>query len=174
MARIDHYEFGRIVVDGRQETKDLILLPDRVVRNWWRRDGHALVLDDLVEVLDELPAHLVVGTGADGRMAPDPATVQQLQERGVIVEARCPPARPCAGSLSLTRHAPRPPSTSPANRQSGNWQLGPRIHAGIGHGSVGQLQGRSADPLPPEGYHRPRSAGQRVAMPRQIERIPVG
>ena len=86
MARIDQYEFGRIVVDGRQETKDLIILPGRVVRNWWRRDGHALVLDDLVEVLDELPPHLVVGTGADGRMRPDPDTVQQLQERGVTVE----------------------------------------------------------------------------------------
>jgi hypothetical protein len=48
MARIDHYEFERIVVDGRQETKGLIILPDRVVRNWWRQDGHALVLDDLV------------------------------------------------------------------------------------------------------------------------------
>ena len=87
MARIDQYEFGRIVVDGREETRDLIVLPDRVVRNWWRRDGHALVLDDLVEVLDELPPHLVVGTGADGRMRPDPDTVQQLQERGVTVEA---------------------------------------------------------------------------------------
>jgi hypothetical protein len=64
MARIDHYELGRIVVDGRQETRDFIILPGRVVRNWWRHDGHALVLDDLVEVLDELPAHLVVGTGA--------------------------------------------------------------------------------------------------------------
>jgi hypothetical protein len=87
MARIDHYEFGRIVVDGRDETKDLIVLPDRVVRNWWRRDGHALVLDDLVEVLDELPSHLVVGTGADGRMRPDPDTILQLQQRGVTVEA---------------------------------------------------------------------------------------
>jgi hypothetical protein len=87
MARIDHYEFGRIVVDGHEETKDLIVLPGRVVRNWWRRDGHALVLDDLVEVLDELPDHLVVGTGADGRMRPDPHTLQQLQERGVTVEA---------------------------------------------------------------------------------------
>ena len=36
MARIDHYEFGRIMIDGRQETKDLIILPDRVLRNWWR------------------------------------------------------------------------------------------------------------------------------------------
>ena len=33
----------------------------------WCRDGHALVLDDLADVLVELPAHLVVGTGADGR-----------------------------------------------------------------------------------------------------------
>jgi hypothetical protein len=87
MGRIDHYEFGRILVDGREETKDLIVLPDRVVRNWWRRDGHALVLDDLVEVFDELPSHLVVGTGAEGRMRPDPDTILRLQQRGVTVEA---------------------------------------------------------------------------------------
>jgi hypothetical protein len=86
MARIDQYEFGRIVVDGREETNDLIILPGRVVRNWWRQEGHALVLDDLVEVLDELPSHLVVGTGANGRMRPDPHTVKQLRERGVTVE----------------------------------------------------------------------------------------
>jgi hypothetical protein len=87
MARIDHYEFGRIVLDGREETRDLIILPGRVMRSWWRQDGHALVLDDLVEVLDELPAHLVVGTGADGRMRPDPDTLRRLQQRGVTVEA---------------------------------------------------------------------------------------
>ena len=87
MARIDQYEFGRIVVDGREETRDLIILPDRVVRNWWRRDGHALVLDDLAEVLDELPVHLVVGTGASGRMRPDAATLRRLQQQGVTVEA---------------------------------------------------------------------------------------
>ena len=52
-----------------------------VVRNWWRREGHALVLDDLVEVLDELLSRLIVGTGANGRMQPDPDTIQQLQER---------------------------------------------------------------------------------------------
>jgi hypothetical protein len=86
MARIDHYEFGRIVVDRHEEIKDLIILPDRVVRNWWRREGHALVLDDLAEVLDELPPHLVVGTGANGRMRPDPDMIRQLQGRGLTVE----------------------------------------------------------------------------------------
>jgi hypothetical protein len=59
----------------------------RAVRNWWRQEGHALVVDDLDEVWDELPSHLVVGTGADGRMRPDPGTVRELQDRGVTVEA---------------------------------------------------------------------------------------
>ena len=63
------------------------MLPDRVVRNWWRQDGHALVLEDLAEVLDEHPSRLVVGTGADGRMRPDPDAIRQLQDRGVTLEA---------------------------------------------------------------------------------------
>jgi hypothetical protein len=28
MPRIDHYEFGQIVIDGREETNDLVILPD--------------------------------------------------------------------------------------------------------------------------------------------------
>ena len=86
MTRIDRYEFGRIVVDGREETRDLIVLPGRVLRNSWRQDRQGLVLDDLAEVLEELPAHLVVGTGADGRLRPDPDAIRQLQDRGVTVE----------------------------------------------------------------------------------------
>jgi hypothetical protein len=79
MARIEHYEFGRIVVDGQEERRDLIILPDRVVRNWWRQDGHALVLEDLDEVLDDLPEHLVIGTGAHGRLRPDQQAVRRLR-----------------------------------------------------------------------------------------------
>jgi hypothetical protein len=86
VTRIDEYSFGRIVVDGQEETRDVIVLPDRVVRNWWRREGHSLVLEDLDEVLDELPERLVVGTGAYGRMEPDPAALAELEERGIQVE----------------------------------------------------------------------------------------
>jgi hypothetical protein len=87
MPKIDDYDFGRIVVDGVEETRDVILLPGRIVTNWWRQDGHRLVLHDLEAVLDELPEHLVVGTGAYGRMAPDPEALEQLRERGIEVEA---------------------------------------------------------------------------------------
>jgi hypothetical protein len=85
--RIEGYSFGRVLVDGEEHTKDVIVLPHRVVGGWWRRDGHALVLEDLEEVVDELPERLIVGTGAYGRMRPDPATLEQLRGREVEVEA---------------------------------------------------------------------------------------
>jgi hypothetical protein len=47
------------------------------VRNWWRYDGDALVVADLDEVLDDLPEHLVIGTGAYGQLQPDQHTVQR-------------------------------------------------------------------------------------------------
>jgi hypothetical protein len=86
MARLEGYRFGRIVVDGREHVRDLIVLPGRVVGNWWRKEGHALVPEDLDEVLEELPERLVIGTGAAGRMRPDPAVLRLLRERGVEVE----------------------------------------------------------------------------------------
>jgi hypothetical protein len=39
VARLEDYSFGRIVVDGEEQTRDLIVTPDRVVTNWWRREG---------------------------------------------------------------------------------------------------------------------------------------
>jgi hypothetical protein len=86
MAKIRDYRFGHVVVEGQQETRDLIVLPRRVVRNWWRRDGHALVLEDLTDVLEELPERLIVGMGASSHMRPDPSTLERLNERGVEVE----------------------------------------------------------------------------------------
>lgn len=86
MAVIDAYDFGRVTIDGREETRDVIILPERVVRDWWRRDGHGLVLEDLDAVLAELPARLVVGTGAYGRLRPDAETIAALRDRGIEVE----------------------------------------------------------------------------------------
>lgn len=86
MSRIEHYSFGHIVVDGEEHTKDVIILPGRVVSNWWRKDGHSLVIEDLEDVLPDLGEHLVIGSGAYGRMKPDPRTIEQLRARGIEVE----------------------------------------------------------------------------------------
>jgi hypothetical protein len=86
MPEMQGYAFGRVTVDGREETRDVILLPERVVRDWWRKEGHSLVLEDLDEVLDELPERLLIGTGAYGRMRPDPGALETLRARGIEVE----------------------------------------------------------------------------------------
>lgn len=86
MATIESYSFGRITIDGEEHMNDVIVLPDRIVANWWRRDGHSLVLEDLEDVIDELPRRLIVGRGAQGRMQPDPDALRQLDEKGITVE----------------------------------------------------------------------------------------
>lgn len=65
---IDSYDFGRIVIDGRRYTTDVIIFPDRVKGGWWRMEGHRLHVEDLEEVLRERPAVLIVGTGYSGLM----------------------------------------------------------------------------------------------------------
>lgn len=62
---IDSYEFGRIAVDGKNYTSDVIIFPDKVLDGWWRKNGHSLHLQDLKKVLEAEPKPevLVVGTG---------------------------------------------------------------------------------------------------------------
>ncbi len=67
MARLQDYRFGRLTVDGHEHTRDLIVLPDRVVADCSRREGHSLAIEDPDEVLDELPARLVLGVGSGHR-----------------------------------------------------------------------------------------------------------
>jgi hypothetical protein len=72
-----------MVVDGERYTKDLILLPDRVIPNWWREQGHRLSVKDLEEVFAAQSEVLVVGTGAHGVMKVPPETRQATREAGV-------------------------------------------------------------------------------------------
>jgi hypothetical protein len=83
---INDYSFGRIMIGGEVYDKDLILLPDRVIPNWWRREGHRLSADDLGEVISAAPRKLVIGTGAFGMMRVPRETLDHLMERGIKVE----------------------------------------------------------------------------------------
>ena len=89
MNIIDSYQFGLIVVNGKKYTSDVIIFPDSVRDNWWRKTGHQLCLDDIAEVLTENPEVLVVGTGASGLMKVLPEVRQVVEAPGIelIVEA---------------------------------------------------------------------------------------
>ncbi|MFQ6102021.1 MAG: Mth938-like domain-containing protein [Anaerolineae bacterium] len=80
---IDHYRFGAITVDGQRHTRDLIILPERVIAGWWRKEGHTLHPDDLTAVLEVAPEVLVVGTGAHGMMHVTEETRRALEAAGI-------------------------------------------------------------------------------------------
>jgi hypothetical protein len=65
---IDSYEFGKVVIDGKEYTSDVIVWPDGVDDSWWREEGHSLCRKDMKPVLDKMPSVLVIGTGMNGRM----------------------------------------------------------------------------------------------------------
>ena len=87
MPRIEDYSPGHVVVDGVEHNRDVIVLPNRVVGDWWRREGHSLAIEDLDEVLDELPERLVVGCGYAGQLRPSDAVVEELRRHGTELEA---------------------------------------------------------------------------------------
>ena len=65
---IKDYEFGRITIENKTYTSDIIILGTNVKPKWWRKRGHNLVKDDLKEVIEYGPELLIVGTGAYGMM----------------------------------------------------------------------------------------------------------
>ncbi len=82
---IDSYSFGRIQVDGRTYTSDVIVYPDHVDDSWWRDEGHNLSLEDLRAALQAQPEVLVVGQGESGRMKVRDAVVRQLRQKGIEI-----------------------------------------------------------------------------------------
>jgi hypothetical protein len=83
--RIEHYSFGRITIDGKTYTSDVIIFPKKVNASWWRKQGHNLEVEDLAEVLAEEPGVLVIGTGAYGVMKVPEETIAHLSAKGIEV-----------------------------------------------------------------------------------------
>ena len=86
---IDSYQFGLVVVSSKKYTSDVIIFPDRVRDNWYRKTGHQLCLKDIAEVMTENPEVLVVGTGVSGLMRVLPEVERGVEAQGIklIVEA---------------------------------------------------------------------------------------
>jgi hypothetical protein len=81
---IEHYAFGRMTVNGRVFTSDLMILPNREVHDeWWRRRGHVVGTADLGPILTSRPELLILGTGASGMMRPEPSFEAEIGDLGI-------------------------------------------------------------------------------------------
>ncbi len=83
--RIDSYRFGKIVIEGKSYSNDVLILPDKVISPWWRAEGHSLCPEDLAEALGAEPEVIVIGTGSMGAMDVPEETVRYLKEMDIEV-----------------------------------------------------------------------------------------
>ena len=81
--KIENYSFGRVTINGKDYTSDVIIYPDRVDSSWWRKEGHRLQIDDLKDIIGANPEVLIVGTGAYGVMAVSNETAEFLKKKGI-------------------------------------------------------------------------------------------
>ncbi|MBI5598359.1 MAG: Mth938-like domain-containing protein [Deltaproteobacteria bacterium] len=103
---ITSYTFGRIEVDGRVYTSDIILLPSGVMEGWWRKEGHALCLDDIKPVIDAKVEVLVVGRGESGMMRIRPEVEKALSGLGIeLISGKTAEACKTFNDVSANRKA---------------------------------------------------------------------
>jgi hypothetical protein len=84
VVMIDSYEFGSIIINGKAYTSDIIIFPDgKVKASWWRKEGHSLSIEDIIDLVQSAPELIIVGTGAYGFMKAAKELESQLKDKGI-------------------------------------------------------------------------------------------
>ena len=91
--KVDNYAFGSMTVDGKVHNQDLIVFPDTIKPNWWRKEGHSLMEEDIKEIIDYKPDVLIIGKGAYGVMAIPESTRKLLKSNNIeLIDRNTPEA----------------------------------------------------------------------------------
>ncbi len=83
--KIEHYSFGRIVIDGKAYTSDIIIYPGCLDPSWRRKEGHYLQKADLTDIINARPDILIVGTGYSGVMIVPEETITFVRAKGIEI-----------------------------------------------------------------------------------------
>lgn len=90
LLMIDSYQFGEIVISGRRYESDLIVFPEKIIDNWWRKEGHKVYIEDLNEIVNHEPTPevLVLGTGYYGLVKIQSEVKTDLKSYGIELIAQ--------------------------------------------------------------------------------------
>jgi hypothetical protein len=86
---VESYSFGRIRISGKEYSRDVVVAPDAILdEQWWRREGHALYVEDISRYVESYrPRVVVVGTGYYGVMKVSREVEAYLREKGIELVA---------------------------------------------------------------------------------------
>lgn len=83
IARIESYDFGRIMINGRSYNADVIITPGGVKADWWRKEGHSLHPEDLEGLLSPDIEVVIIDCGAHSALRVSDDTRKWLEGQGV-------------------------------------------------------------------------------------------
>lgn len=82
---MENYSFGRIVIAGTAYTSDLKIINGKVISHWWRKAGHAVEQDDIVDILAAKPHVVIIGQGNPGMMRVTAELKDELGRLGIAL-----------------------------------------------------------------------------------------
>ena len=80
---ITDFSFGRIVAKGQTYHHDIKIIQGALVPDWWRRSGHTVEIEDVLDALDTDLEVLVIGKGQPGYMQAADSLRQHLGDRNI-------------------------------------------------------------------------------------------
>jgi len=84
--KIQDYSFGKIIIDGKRYTSDVILYSDYVEDKWWRKKGHELHEEDISVIIDKNPEILIIGTGNLGYLKISKEIKKYIESKGIEIK----------------------------------------------------------------------------------------
>lgn len=82
--RVEHYSFGTIRLDGKEFRRDVIVFGE-FIKEWWRKEGHRVCIEDVEDLFKLRPEVVVIGTGYYGVMKVDRDVVEKFEDLGIDV-----------------------------------------------------------------------------------------
>lgn len=85
---ISFYQSGRMKIGDTEYENDLKIVSGRVRPEWWRKNGHRLVPEDIADILSAGPETLVVGTGYAQNLRITDEARRVIESSGIALIAR--------------------------------------------------------------------------------------
>jgi hypothetical protein len=79
---IENYSFGKIVIDSKEYTQDVILSEEGIT-SWQREESHMVYIKDIKEIIKKKPDLIIIGNGYSGIMEVLEETIKFIKNNNI-------------------------------------------------------------------------------------------
>ncbi len=81
---IERYEFGLILIDGKEHKADVVIKPGEVlVKEWFTDEEHNMKMVDIQDYIRDDTDYVAIGTGDNGEMKVSDGVKKFLEKKGI-------------------------------------------------------------------------------------------